>query len=387
MYKMPPMGLFSWVVAVAVCHLMMALLLVWNRFRATPLPSRKEPLPKALPLVYALVPARNEEANIEACVRSLLAQDYAHLRVRVIDDHSTDRTAAIVEFLQRQDPRLELLQAPALPKGWLGKPHALYAGTRDLACDYFLFVDADLRLKPHAVRATIAVAESTQAGLVTMVPRILAESFWERAAQPVIAEILFSLIDPVRVRNPNSEFAVGFGPFLFFRRTAYAAIGGHAAVATEVVEDLRLAQRIKAARFPFSYVHGVDAIELRMYDSLRALTLGWKKNFHIALGDAKWLAPFGAALLVLVFCGPVLALFSSACMFLFTGSAAFAKLFYASLLCYAADWLGRLSLARFYGVTWRGARSIGGLVVAYILCSSAYQAVMGRPVFWRDRAY
>ncbi len=384
---MPRMVLLAVIIGVGVCHLLMALLLPWNRWRTPHLQNATAPVPAVPPLVYALVPARNEEANIEACVSSLLAQDYPNLRIRVIDDHSSDRTAAIVEELRQKDPRLELLSAPDLPPGWRGKPHALHAGTRGLAADYLLFVDADLRMHPHAVRATVAAAEKTQAGLVTVVPRLLAESFWERAAQPVIAQVLFSLLDPVKVRDPDSEIAVGYGPYMFFRRAAYQAIGGHAAVGTEVVEDLRLAQLIKAARWPLAYLHGVEAIHLRMYDSLRALVGGWKKNFHIALGSMQWFAPLGAALLALVFAGPTVALLGSAAYWLIAGSAASAKLLGVSLLCYAADWLGRLSLARYFGVTFRGARSLGGLVVGYILCASSYQAVMGRPVVWRGRAY
>lgn len=370
---------------VGFCHFMMALLLPWNRWRTTPLPVG--PAPEPAPTVYALVPARNEEGNIGDCVRCLLAQDYPNLRVRVIDDHSTDRTAAIVRELSEKDPRLELMSAPDLPPGWLGKPHALHAGTRGLVADYLCFVDADVRLLPQAIRGAVNAAEQSGAGLVTLVPRLLTASFWERAVQPIIAQVVFSLLDPVRVRSPESEVAVGYGPFMFFRFAAYTAIGGHAAVATEVVEDLRLAQRIKAARWPLAYVHGVAALELRMYDSLRQIISGWKKNFHVSLGAAQWFAPLGALLLLLVFAGPSVALVGSAAFWLLAGSAASAKLLGASLLCYAADWLGRLSLAHSYGVSWRGMRSLGSAVVAYILCVSSYQAVMGRPVVWRGRAY
>lgn len=380
------MTLLSLVVVVGICHFLLALLLPWNRWRTRQLSNA--PAPAVPPLVYILVPARNEESNIETCVRSLLAQDYPNLRVRVIDDHSTDRTAAIVTSIAQGDPRLELISAPDLPPGWLGKPHALHVGARGLEAEYLLFVDADVQLQKNAVRGAVTAAEETRGGLITFVPTLAAHTFWERAVQPVIAQILFGLLDPVKVGNPDSEVAVGYGPFMFFRRAAYQAIGGHASVATEIVEDLRLAQRIKAARWPLVYVHATDAMTLRMYDSRRALVAGWKKNFHVALGQAQWLAPIGALLLALVYAGPTLALLGSGAWFLLgSGSAAAAKLFFASVLCYGADWLGRLSLTRSYGVTPRGLRSLGGLVVAYILCASSYQSVMGHKVVWRGRAY
>lgn len=364
---------------------MMALLLLWNR-RRTPALEREPALGPAPPSVLAIVPARNEEANIEACVRSVLAQDYPHLRVRVVDDHSTDRTAAIVRSLAAADSRLELMHAPALPPRWLGKPHALHAGTRGAEADYFLFLDADVRLAPTAVRRSIASAQKSQAGLLTMTLSLLAESFWERAAQPVIGMLLYSLLDPVKVRDPDSEVAAAYGPYLLFERSAYERIGGHNAVAMEVVEDLRLAQLVKRARLNFGYVHGVDGAALRMYDSLRSLLAGWRKNFHVALGSALWLGPIAALAVALIFGWPTLAILVVALRWVFTKSMS-AAFVVPALLCYGADWLARLSLAHNFRITRRGVRALGGLVVAYILCSSCYRAWRGKPVTWRGRSY
>ena len=370
---------------VGVCHISMALLLLWNRRRTTPL-ELSPSLGTKPPSVLIVIPARNEEGNIEACVRTALAQDYPELRVRVVDDHSTDRTAALVQALAAQDSRLELLHAPSLPSRWLGKPHALHAGTRGAETDYFLFVDADLRLAPSAVRRSVAAAEKSQAGLLTMTPSLLAQGFWERAAQPVIGMLLFSLIDPVKARDPDSEVAAAYGPYLLFKRTAYDQIGGHSSVAMEVVEDLRLAQHIKRARLGFGYVHGVEAIELRMYDSLRSLVAGWRKNFHVALGSALWLGPIAAAAVTLIFGWPTVALIAAALHYFISDSAR-TSLLGPAVFCYGADWLARLSLAHNYRITRRGSRIFGGLVVAYILCSSCYRAWRGKPVTWRGRSY
>ncbi|TXH29320.1 MAG: glycosyltransferase [Elusimicrobia bacterium] len=381
------MSLTSFLLGVGICHLLMALLVVWNRARTTHV-ALDQPLPTRPPTVHVLVPARNEESNIGDCIAALRAQDYPALRIRVIDDHSSDRTLQIIQQHAAEDLRVEPRQAPDLPKGWLGKPHALWSGSRDLTSDYVLFLDADVRLRPHAVRHAVLAALATQAGLVNMVPRLLAASFWERAAQPVIAQILFTFVDPVRVRDSESDFAVGYGPFMFFQRAAYEEIGGHAAVASEVVEDLRLAQRVKQARFPLAYVQGTNTVELRMYDSLRSLIAGWKKNFHIALGGAQWFAPIGALLLLLVYATPPVALLAALAYFAQHGGSAFSsKLLTVAALTYGADWLGRIALRATYGVTLRGVRGLGGALVAYILCASSYQAVMGRPVTWRGRSY
>ena len=381
------MSLNSFLIGIGICHLLMALLVLWNRARTTRI-AANQPLPADPPAVYVLVPARNEESNIGTCLTALRAQDYPNLRIRVIDDHSSDRTAAIVQEHAKDDPRVELRSAPDLPKGWLGKPHALWSGSRDLDSEYVLFLDADVRLRPHAVRKATLAALSSDAGLVNMVPPMLAESFWERAAQPVISQILFTFVDPVRVRDSDSDFAVGYGPFMFFSRTAYEEIGGHAAVASEVVEDLRLAQLIKQARFPLAYVQATDAVELRMYDSLRSLIAGWKKNFHIALGGNNWFAPIGALLLLLVYGAPIVSLLSALTYYFAAGASAASRGFLTvAALTYGADWLGRIALRAAYGVTLAGSRALGGALVAYILCASSYQAVMGRPVTWRGRSY
>lgn len=373
--------------SIGVCHLLMALLLIWNRSRTTHI-ALSQPLPASPPSVHVLVPARNEENNIGDCIAALRAQDYPNLRIRVIDDHSTDRTAQIIAQHAADDPRVQLRHAPDLPKGWMGKPHALWSGSRDVDADYVLFLDADVRLRPAAVRLAVLAAESSKAGLVTLVPRLTAASFWERAVQPVVAQILFTFVDPVRARDVDSDFTVGYGPFMFFRRTAYEDIGGHAAVASEIVEDLRLAQRIKQARWPLSYAQGTDVIDLRMYDSLRQILSGWKKNFHVALGSAQWLAPIGAALLALVFVTPILSLLTALCLYATRGPSLFTQKFLlTAALVYGADWLARIALRVAFGVTLRGARAVGALVVAYILCASSYQAVMGRPVSWRGRSY
>ncbi|MFO0574164.1 MAG: glycosyltransferase [Polyangia bacterium] len=378
-------GLTWTIVGAGACHAAMALLLAWNRARTSRLPAAGASALPSPPSVLAVVPARNEEANIGDCVRHLLAQDYPNLRVRVVDDHSTDRTAAVVSELAARDPRLELLHAPELPPGWLGKPHALHAGTRDATADYLWFVDADLRAGPQALRRCIARAEADRAGLLTLVPTLVAESFWERAAQPVVAMLLFALIDPVRARDPRSDFAVGMGPFMLFRRSAYDAIGGHESVATEVVEDLRLAQRIKRAKLGLSYVQGVDCVRLRMYDSLQALVGGWRKNFHIALGPLVGLGPLLALVLLGVFALPTVALGTGVVDSLLAG--AVTPLLELGALCFGADYLARASLRLNYGVTLRGVRALGAAVVAYILAASAWRALTGQPVTWRGRSY
>ncbi len=367
----------------AFCHAALALLLWFNRARTPRLPQVKGPreLPKS---VLVIVPARNEETNIGQCVRSILNQDYPSLSVRVVDDHSTDRTGAIVGKLAEYDRRLTVVNPPALPAGWLGKPHAVHNGSLGTMADYLLFIDADVRLLPTAVSRAIALAEAQGAGLTTVMPELVADSFWERATQPLIGLLLFGLLDPVRVNDPRRDEAVGFGPFMLFRRDAYEQLGGHQAVQAEVIEDLKLAQLVKQKRLGLCVAHGTDVVKLRMYDSLPAMIAGWTKNFHVALGPLKALAPLFALLLAAVFTLPTVMFWLSLLWLAVLGHLPHFAI--AATLAYGADWLARLSLTSAYDVTPRGVRAVGGLVVGYILCSSVYRAAFGRPVTWRGRS-
>lgn len=368
-----------------VCQGLLALLLLWNRART---PALHDELRGDAPLVLALVPARDEEANIGACVEALLAQRYPALRVLVVDDHSRDRTAAVVGALAERDPRLTLLAAPDLPPGWLGKPHALHAGVQHaLAAGadpaYLLFVDADLRLRPPALARMIAAAQHSGAGLLTMIPRLITESLWERAVQPVVATLLFGFLDPVAVNDPRRSAAAALGPCMLFSRACYDAVGGHHAVRGEVVEDLRLAQAVKRAQQRLLLVHGADLADLRMYDSLGAIVRGWRKNFFVVLQRALPLAPLCALLCAWAFAGVPLGALGLA---LYALGFASGKVALCAAGAAFADLLARLALRQGYRVTARGSRALGGVMVAWILCSSAFRAATGRAVTWRGRS-
>lgn len=378
---------------VAFCHFGLAFLLWANRLRSPRLslakpmqtgPSQTSvPAVPAVPSVLVVVPARNEENNLGDCVASILSQDYPALTVRVVDDHSTDSTGQIAAVWAKRDARLSVVQPPPLSPGWLGKPHAVHHGVRGASADYVLFVDADVRLTPSAVSRAVGLAEEKRAGLTTVMPELVALSFWERATQPVIGLLLCGLLDPVKTNDPDRKEAAGFGPFMLFRKDAYDALGGHQAVAREVIEDLRLAQLVKEKRLGLCVAHGTEFVKLRMYDNLRSLVAGWSKNFHVVLGQARFLAPLFALMLAVVFALP-----TCACVWAFvwraTGHPWPAWLLWAAV-AYGFDALARGSLFWNYDVTPRGFRALGGVVTGYILCNSAYRAALGRSLTWKDR--
>ncbi len=333
------------------------------------------------PSVCVVVPARDEEQNIGACLASLLRSDHPRLRVRVVDDASIDRTADIVSGIALADPRVELLRLSDLPDGWLGKNHALWRGAAGVDAEWLLFVDADLRVEPRCIARAVATARRLGADLLTIVPRFDTPTFWETAVQTVIAHAIVTTLDVRAVNAPASARAAAIGPFLLFRREAYERIGGHRAVRGAVVEDLRLAEAVKRAGLRLVLARGTRSASLRMYDSLSAIVRGWSKNLHVAIDGRPWLLPPAIALIVLLYATPWIAPIWG----LARRDAAAAA---AGGLALALSLAARVDLRRLYGVTARRPylAPLGALVVAWILTRSVVLAYRRAPVEWRRRS-
>ncbi|MGH7458718.1 MAG: glycosyltransferase [Longimicrobiaceae bacterium] len=234
------------------------------------------------PLVSAIVPARNEEQNVGACLDGLLASDYPRLEVLVVDDGSSDRTAEVVRA--RAGPGLRLMRAGALPPGWFGKPWACWRGAAEATGELLLFTDADVIYHPEAISRAVSLLKDRRADLVTLIPRQLLASFWERLVMPQITTMMqLRYPDPERVnRSRRARDKLGVGGFLLLRREAYQGIGGHLSVRFEVAEDLRLAQGLHAAGRRVVLAVGDRFVSVRMYRSLREIFEGWTKNVAIA---------------------------------------------------------------------------------------------------------
>ena len=244
-----------------------------------------------MPQISAIIPARNEEATIEAAVRSLAPQaDVAE--IIVVNDHSTDRTGKILERLKREISKLKILSAIELPDGWVGKNNAVWIGARTAKCEWLMFTDADTAHYADSARRALTDAATSGAALVSYSPEQVTESFAEKALIPFIYCRLARKFDYARVNDPNSPDAAANGQFLLIRRDAYDAIGGHRAIASEVLEDVALARRAKRAGFTLHFASGDGIARTRMYRSFGAMWRGWTKNLYPLLGgdmeDVAW---------------------------------------------------------------------------------------------------
>ena|SRR5271170_553786 len=236
-----------------------------------------------LVLATAIVPARNEEAVISACVESLAIQSEIG-EVFVINDQSTDATASIVERLSCQIPKLRLLATGELPTGWVGKNNAVWLGAREAHGQWLLFTDADAVQEKDSTAKALAIAAEEDAVMVSFSPEQVMETWYEKSLIPYVYCRLGNKFSFKEVNDPRKTAAAANGQFLLIRKDVYEAVGGHASVASDVVEDVALAKRVKGAGYRIWFGSGKGMVRVRMYRTFAAMWEGWKKNLYPLLG-------------------------------------------------------------------------------------------------------
>ncbi len=234
-----------------------------------------------LPPVSVLVAAKDEEANIEGCVRSLLGQQYPNFEVIAINDRSSDRTGEIIDRWAATDPRFVALHVKELRPGWFGKNNAMREGVERSRHDWLCFTDADcVFTSPRALAVAMHHALAHRADFLSILPAHQSRSFWERVIQPACSGIMMLWFHPMRVNDPRRTTAYANGAFMLMRRCCYEAIGGHEAVKTEVNEDLQMAIRAKQAGLRLRVASNEDLYTVRMYSTLRQIWSGWTRIFY-----------------------------------------------------------------------------------------------------------
>ena len=352
-------------------------------------------------LLRVLIPAYNEADNIADCVAAVLASEDPGVpwQLLVVNDGSTDATAELArQALPLQagsGPLCRVLEAGPRPSGerWCGKNWPASCGAAepwpagDPSQQWLLLLDADVRLQPQALRRALEEASAEASDLLTLAPRLQCSCLAEWLVQPIVATLL-GLGFPLEASNdPNDATAFAAGPFMLFRRSAYEAIGGHRAVAAEVVEDLALARRIKAAGLRLRYQLGVDLVDLQMYRSLAALWEGWTKNWFLGLDRDLFKAAGSAAVVLLLFAGPWLLTLLGAWRWLqqpavlpWLAAAGLLGVLLLLALRLWSRWRFGTPL-RFWWLSW-----LGALLIAAIVPASIWKTSTGRGWTWRGRS-
>ena len=260
-----------WLVRLSV----MVGLLVWRRR----LRHGDAERPTAAETVSILIPARNEAANIRACLESLLNQDYPHIEIIVADDRSDDGTDRIVEQLAADRPRLRLLRIGELEDGWTGKTHALHKAAAEATGDVLLFTDADTLHSPDNVRRVLARMQRKGLDMASLLTAMITRSFWEHVLQPVMGGMLMVQF-PLVLVNRKKGLAFSNGQYIMIRREAYETIGGHASVKHCLLEDVAMAREAKRHGLDVEVILGQHLTRVRMYTGFEQIWRGWSRIFY-----------------------------------------------------------------------------------------------------------
>jgi chlorobactene glucosyltransferase len=338
-------------------------------------------------LVSVIVPARNEAATIRTLLGSLLATRYHPVEIIVVDDRSTDDTAALVSTVS--DPRLRLIRGDELPQGWYGKPWACYQGFRAAQGSLLLFTDADTHHHPELLGRAVGALSQEGAGLVTVSPLQRCVTFWERVVMPQIWFLLALRYHPPAVNRGRQERdVIANGQFILTTRQAYEAAGTHKVVSHEVAEDLALAQAYLRRGLKLHFAFAERLMETRMYQNLAQLIEGWSKNIYLG-GRRSFpgqpllqaLVPLMLTVAMLFWLAPPILLLCS----IFIGG--LRDVAGAAIIAGAASTLFWMLMCRqmqipaIYGAGY----PLGALMALYIVARSTWRG--SKRVEWRGRVY
>ena len=349
-----------------------------------------QPEPRELIELTVIVPARNEEASLGACLKSLVLQSEDVFKLGrdweliVVDDQSSDRTAEIARSFEG----VSLMQAGKLEKGWTGKNNAVWSAARKARGRWLLFTDADTVHEPGNLHRAMHEAARHKVGVLSYSPRQVVQGLAQRTLMPLVFSELAMAYPPAKVSDPNQRVAAANGQFLLIEREAYRRLGGHAAVADKVLEDVELAFLAKRRRVGLWFRYAADAVETRMYRTTAQMIEGWTKNLALLFDNALATAMWRALDLVLLVGLPVLA----------------ADLWSARFGAHRLEWLGAgwvllllwaRTLFRFYG---RAAKSnfpfvdcaispLGLPLYVFLLYRSWFTHRVLKQVSWKGRTY
>jgi glycosyltransferase involved in cell wall biosynthesis len=268
--------------------------------------------PSDSPRVSIIVPARNEEEDIEVSLTRLLELDYDNYEVIAVNDRSTDRTGEIMERVAGRAfayGRLRVLHHRELPTGWMGKPHAMWTAANEATGDWLLFTDADVLFKPDSLRRAMAYAEAERADHLVLFPEMIMKRPGEFMMIAFFQTMFVFGHRPWKVANPKSKDHMGVGAFNLIRRSAYEAVGTYAALRMEVLDDMKLGKVVKNAGFAQRNVFGGDLISLRWAHGARGVIDNLTKNFFAVLSFQWWRAIVSAFGLAFLNLGPFLGAF------------------------------------------------------------------------------
>ena len=353
-------------------------------------PSKRAVVPDDPPLVSVLIPARNEEDNIQRCLASVLAQDYPNFEVLVLDDNSTDKTAEIASGIAENDSRVQLIRGKPLPDGWAGKCYACHQLSQNARGSWLLFVDADTVSRPHMMRSTLQLAILNNAAMLSGFPRQKVSGITQKMVIPIIFYFLVMAWFPLWLfhswKKPGPTLAIG--QFLLFKREDYMRIGGHESVKSRIMEDVWFGIEMHRHRRRILSVDLSGVLTTKMYTNMATMAEGCIKWFY-SVASLSPLAMVGSVLIAYIFflapfywaCArPINALFSEG-LVMDWGAVVLIQVAVILLMRLITDIYFKGSKISFIFHP----LGISFLILAVIVGSS--RRALGAGVAWKDRVY
>jgi hypothetical protein len=347
-------------------------------------------------MVSVIIPARNEEQSLPAALRAVLTNHAAELEVIVVDDHSSDRTAAIVRGFAVTDSRVRLIAAPTLPLGWCGKQHACAVGASAARFERLLFVDADVRLADDSLPRMCQVLERSGAGLVSGFPRQETATWLERLLLPLMHFLLLGFLPIGRMRaSRHPMYGAACGQLILVNRSAYVAAGGHGAVRASLHDGLKLPREIRAAGWSTDLFDATDLATCRMYRNAGEVWRGLGKNAREGMATQAAIVPWTIVLLGGQVLGPMLliawvaaAVSGRGAVSNFGNASSLLVVALSVMATVLAYWPRFWAAARFRQ-SWLGAalHPLGVVLLLTIQWEAFLRSLWGGAAVWKGRAY
>jgi Glycosyl transferase family 2 len=341
---------------------------------------------QTLPPVSVLIPARNEENAIAASVTAALGNQGVELEVIVLDDHSEDGTAAIVEGLTSRDDRVRLVRAPELPQGWCGKPHACWVLAREAYHPLLLFIDADVRLHPGSIARMAAFMTASGADLASGIPHQETVGLLEKLLIPLIHFVLLGYLPLRQMRQDlRQSLGAGCGQLFIARAEAYHQCGGHSLIRDTLHDGLKLPRAFRAAGMRTDLFDATDMADCRMYQRAREVWFGLSRNAGEGLGSPSLIIPMTVILLGGQALPPFLL-----CLALFSWPRPWSSVrLVLVLMATLAAFYPRIAAAIRFRQSLTGAilHPLGVLILVAIQWFAFLRSARGHPSTWKGRPY
>ena len=240
--------------------------------------------------VSVVIPARNEEFDIAPALRSILNQEGVDLEVIVVNDHSSDRTAEIVDRIAQTEARVTVVHDPPLLNGWLGKCNAMQHGAQRANGEYLLFTDADIVHAPGCFATVLNEMQQNTYDFLSLFPRCINRSLWENINIPIYFFGLAKLLATPGLEDPASPNAVASGALMLIRARVFDEVNGFEDVKGEMFDDVGLARVLKAKQYRVGYRLAPECVQVRLFKNNRDAFWGTTKNILTAVEDHVWLS-------------------------------------------------------------------------------------------------